>query len=1371
MSNMEKHPNTNGEMLIEAMRQKFMTLKAQMVKEEEEEEGKEGRSGGEIESSTRRRVGGEIKASKRWAMLQKSITKQEIPLSPDDISSVRKKAETSDLDDINDLTSKATQRDPSSIHDKKIIDNIDVDSPSKALVYPSPNSQARLVRKPSLVLRNSQKMMSSSALSDEMHDQDQLNAASLLISSPNDSFSSSSSSLNKPRRHSLMKRHGSSASLLRQQSSLLNVPSSSSQAALELAFSTRDFANSAKSEAYSPMLKHTMAWSDDDDDDNRDSNTKLDPEEEEARLQKFWSKLSEGIPPPPIQYSLPIEDIYAPPEPPPYEEEFKEETETVGINIHRVPESVVQTQRKKMETVMLQERRKVIDSVKSKEIDILWREHLARLRVENLEKESKLRIENEKAKFVTSASEKEKLLSRNFRRAREELEASLKRQEGVIRERYGRIQIGDVQGVSMHRELTVKTSYLPQPLEIRIHILRAIKTKLPKGVYVLMVSCYDSLGGKPLTWSKVSEYGIGPDMPSVTRKVKHYGRFFDRVLKVEDSCFAMCPPREKLKPSFCLVFELFRLASHANPYDTIVGWTAIPMCNEHMGLIEGKFKLPILRGEHSPATQHYRTMEQAIAHDLQNWLCNIYFEVRRLPLVAVDPVPSYNDGSIGKGIETGQVGFDYINKHAHPTYHVSKMATLATEKSRSGSGSRSNLRQHDIESGSVEMMVSSTHFTSQNSTVNDDDYESRKLSLDQGLFHRKPTPSNPLPFNHHDLSVGEKEKGSKKWTSVVNSILGFFNMAPTPSRQLLRDADSNKSTRSSSSNSNKYLPQKNEAPEDEIPLISGQGLQDMSTSNDNITNVQGIISKDVLERGYNSEDEFLLPDASRGKLAGIEILDDTDERKLAEANLEGKIVRRWQSEGLRLDSEALDLTKQGGEKDEGQNTLTTGGTEGLHHQHKNEKGDMSILQTQQPLTHSIWQPLDDPAEMDEYNMAIYHDPSQRRRIVPNMMSKTKLRYLYLEAFGDLAPHMWGGLEFYITVFVFLFAAWLRLYVHFLIQFLYLVGGKVPLSNFKLDALTVTFKYVSASVPTSTEVGIVAIGPIANIAVFLFFVILAQLFYKLAGFLPESCSKFVASYGVVTVLDPLLILIVDLCYHNYNCSVIRGCEMTYASPSCNCFYGDFVKLWERTARDEGSGISGAFITLILYVGTMSLSCVILYMYLVHVHKDSRILDIWRRIHAHAEEFFIPDDFEINREELISICARASVWRSPDGSIRKVEISEIPEESGVDLAGNDHFTGDGSGARRTVKHYAIFELSPDKKKRVIYRHFLCLPSGQIIEIFDRHSHVVGFRVTQTTLGPLFQDDNNANPNQISSSPSIPSITPHAPNQPLESANLEV
>lgn len=144
---------------------------------------------------------------------------------------------------------------------------------------------------------------------------------------------------------------------------------------------------------------------------------------------------------------------------------------------------------------------------------------------------------------------------------------------------------------------------------------------------MLMLSQRDRLGGAPIVWSRIGAYGIGEDHPATTRPVKHYGRYFDRTMKVEDSVYALCPPKNQIKPSNVFVLELFQLAGRSNPIDKVVAWTALPMSNTHFTVVSGKYRLPMLRGEPTPSIQHFNTMESLMAEDLSAWLCNIYVEV------------------------------------------------------------------------------------------------------------------------------------------------------------------------------------------------------------------------------------------------------------------------------------------------------------------------------------------------------------------------------------------------------------------------------------------------------------------------------------------------------------------------------------------------------------------------------------------------------------------------------------------------------------------------------------------------------------------------------------------------------------------------
>lgn len=252
---------------------------------------------------------------------------------------------------------------------------------------------------------------------------------------------------------------------------------------------------------------------------------------------------------------------------------------------------------------------------------------------------------------------------------------------------------------------------------------------------------------------------------------------------------------------------------------------------------------------------------------------------------------------------------------------------------------------------------------------------------------------------------------------------------------------------------------------------------------------------------------------------------------------------------------------------------------------------------------------------------------------------------------------------------------------------------------------IAFKYMSESLSTSTEVGVVAIGPIANIAVFFLLVVFGHLFYQYSGFLPDVFSKFFAYFGVAVVLDPLLTLLVDLGYHNYDChSTSIDCKEDYTGALCDCFNGDFVKLWYRMERIEGSGLTGLVITSMIYLACGVLTLLILYEYLLNIHRDGRILDLWRRINAPAEEFFIPDDFEVSAPELQDIINRAKNWKGPEKSRRRVYIQEGHE--------TDPFQ---RNFQKTYKRYIIYETSLDGKTTSVYRQFLLDDEGKILEIF--------------------------------------------------------
>lgn len=50
----------------------------------------------------------------------------------------------------------------------------------------------------------------------------------------------------------------------------------------------------------------------------------------------------------------------------------------------------------------------------------------------------------------------------------------------------------------------------------------------------------------------------------------------------------------------------------------------------------------------------------------------------------------------------------------------------------------------------------------------------------------------------------------------------------------------------------------------------------------------------------------------------------------------------------------------------------------------------------------------------------------------------------------------------------------------------------------------------------------------------------------------------------------------------------------------------------------------------------------------------MLDIYHRLHATEDEFFLPYDLEISNQELAFICKKAEQYRGEEGERRKVAV---------------------------------------------------------------------------------------------------------------------
>lgn len=154
---------------------------------------------------------------------------------------------------------------------------------------------------------------------------------------------------------------------------------------------------------------------------------------------------------------------------------------------------------------------------------------------------------------------------------------------------------------------------------------------------------------------------------------------------------------------------------------------------------------------------------------------------------------------------------------------------------------------------------------------------------------------------------------------------------------------------------------------------------------------------------------------------------------------------------------------------------------------------------------------------------------------------------------------------------------------------------------------------------------------------------------------------------------------------------------------------------------------------------------LHQYLLHAHMNGRMLDVWRRLNAGEDEFFVPHDLEVSAAELQHACVRSRRWRGPGGARREVvlhdfhvneETPEVPAtatpRSGSTRAATYH-----KGTMTT--HVAIYDVTVDGKKS-LHRQFLRTADGTILEIFGEAGREVGWQL-RSSLNDLMQQESGS------------------------------
>ena len=249
-------------------------------------------------------------------------------------------------------------------------------------------------------------------------------------------------------------------------------------------------------------------------------------------------------------------------------------------------------------------------------------------------------------------------------------------------------------------------------------------------------------------------------------------------------------------------------------------------------------------------------------------------------------------------------------------------------------------------------------------------------------------------------------------------------------------------------------------------------------------------------------------------------------------------------------------------------------------------------------------------ELDKYTYAL---ATQRQHGLNFALLKVLIRVTCMDYSSRRSPQ----LGFLAQLLTFLVALWLRIYVHYLGQYVFLSFDHAVINEIRVLLWRCQIHYFLAQGSILKDLAFLLVGPFTCLAVFLVLMLLSKMsVYVDDGYLSVRIFSFLLSFILVTVLDPFLIALVD---------IISG-VYTEATGS------ETRRLVEAFVQTESSGFQGFVLVALAYLYFTVVASTVLYIYLVYFHLHGRVFDLYRRLTQLKGAVYVPEDLELSLKEL-------------------------------------------------------------------------------------------------------------------------------------------
>jgi hypothetical protein len=209
------------------------------------------------------------------------------------------------------------------------------------------------------------------------------------------------------------------------------------------------------------------------------------------------------------------------------------------------------------------------------------------------------------------------------------------------------------------------------------------------------------------------------------------------------------------------------------------------------------------------------------------------------------------------------------------------------------------------------------------------------------------------------------------------------------------------------------------------------------------------------------------------------------------------------------------------------------------------------------------------------------------------------------------------IELHLGIVYIFFLFFLRMWTHYVGQYFILTIMEVPVTRFEPNWHKIIIEYAAWNF--MQEILVACFGIFSNTILFSFFIAFAYTSKKLCNCIPRMFYKVICWYGIMTILDPFLVLFIDAVGFYWD--------------------GDYFRFYNYYYKKQANGLVGVYLTIFLIFAFTVLNGFLFYNYMIFIHMNGRILDLYKRLSGSMKSFFLPHDNEVSLKYVQWVVERA------------------------------------------------------------------------------------------------------------------------------------